>query len=116
MAAAIRSTSVASSPSPMMSATATMILPQPNESFHWTQGNAGPFLVCRPLEAIAPHLFTTRPWEIGSAASLAPSKGWNEVAAAIGVAERDLVRVRQVHGAAVHLHGPRGTRRHPGVD
>jgi YfiH family protein len=65
------------------------------------QAGALPALVCAPLAAVAPHLFTTRAWRLGTAADASDRPAWSEVAAAIGVAEESLVRARQVHGTAV---------------
>jgi len=62
---------------------------------------AGEALVCEPLRAVARHLFTTRGWALGSAASGRDAGAWQQVASALGVDASRLVRVRQVHGAAV---------------
>jgi YfiH family protein len=78
-----------------------MTLPEPTGAFHWTQTSAGPALVCDALAPFAAHLFTTRPWTLGSATGADHAAGWREVAAAIGVDAGDLVRVHQVHGASV---------------
>src|SRR5476651_1391975 len=75
--------------------------PQPNDGFAWVQAAAGPALVCQALQPLAGHLFTTREWAIGSAAADRTDESWAEVARAIGVDPGALVRVRQVHGAAV---------------
>lgn len=80
---------------------ATMILPDLNDRFEWRQGPAGPMLVCRPLEPFAPHIFTTRPWPLGSALPGAREACWNDVAAAIDVEAGQLLRIRQVHGVGV---------------
>jgi YfiH family protein len=50
--------------------------------------------------AIAPP-FTTRQWTLGSTIAGPLDEGWAEVARATGVEPGQLVRVRQVHGAAV---------------
>jgi hypothetical protein len=76
-------------------------LPQPNEAFAWLQAAAGPALVCRPLEQVAPHLFTTRHWSLGAQDDQGEGAKWGEVAEAIGCAQEDLVRVNQVHGNGV---------------
>jgi YfiH family protein len=73
------------------------MLPQPNDGFEWVQA-AGPALVCRPLEAVVPHLFTTRPWRLGSRAP-ADAEGWAQVASAMQVDPGRLVHARQVHGS-----------------
>jgi YfiH family protein len=74
------------------------MLPQPNDDFTWVQATPGPALVCRPLSALAPHLFTTREWRLGASVAGADDEAaWAEVRRAIDVDA--LVRVRQVHGA-----------------
>src|SRR2546425_2950149 len=92
----MRSMSVASMPNPM-----TFTLPKPNGAFRWVQAPAGPALVCRPLEAVAAHCFTTRAWPLGSAPDAARDKDWHDVARAMDVDPEHLVRVRQVHGASI---------------
>ncbi|HEY2150489.1 MAG TPA: polyphenol oxidase family protein [Vicinamibacterales bacterium] len=77
------------------------MFPKPNDGFAWVQAAGRPALVCRALQPLAGHVFTTRPWTLGSTAAGSGGEGWAEVAAALGVEPRDLVRVRQVHGAAV---------------
>lgn len=78
-----------------------MQLPQPNEAFAWVQAPPGPALVCRPLEQIAPHFFTTRSWPLGSTAPDANQPEWDDVARAAGVEPGSLRRLRQVHGADI---------------
>src|SRR5258707_11766211 len=73
---------------------------QPSGGFEWVQAAGGPALVCRPLSPYAAHLFTTRKWALGSHAE-ATDDDWEPVAASLGVDPADLVRLRQVHGAAV---------------
>ena len=81
-----------------------MMLPQPNEAFVWVQAAAGPVLVCRPLEPLAPHVFTTRHWPLGSSTPEDDGDaGWRDVASALGIDTRKLVRVHQVHGADVAI-------------
>lgn len=84
------------------------MLPQPSDAFAWVQAPPGPALVCRPLEPFAAHLFTTRPWRLGSGPANNREAGWLEVAAAMGVGEDRVVRVTQIHGASVFLAGPAG--------
>ena len=72
-----------------------MSLPPVPDAFHWTQESWGAALRCRPLEAIAPHLFTTRQLRLSSAADL------RQLAAAVGADE--VAMVTQVHGASVHV-------------
>jgi YfiH family protein len=90
--------SVASKPSPMM-----FTPPKPNDGFRWVQHPAGPALVCGPLEQHATHFFTTRGWQLGSAAAPADD-AWIELAREIDVDSSHLIRVRQVHGAAAVVH------------
>src|SRR5207253_1257807 len=94
IAAAMRSMSAASRPSPRM-----FTLPKPNDRFEWVQDAAGPALVCRPLEGLATHLFTTRGWPLGSSRD-----AWDDVARAVDVPLARLIRARQVHGADVVVH------------
>ena len=73
--------------------------PQPNGGFAWAQDAPAPALVCRPLLEAAHHLYTTRPWRLGSRPA-ADGLGWDEVAQAVGVEPARLIRLRQVHGAS----------------
>ena len=73
---------------------------QPSGGFEWVQAAGGPALICRPLVPAAAHLFTTREWTLGSRAEAA-DEDWDPVAASLGVDPDHLVRLRQVHGAAV---------------
>ncbi|HEY5619505.1 MAG TPA: polyphenol oxidase family protein [Vicinamibacterales bacterium] len=70
-----------------------MTLPAIPESFEWTESSCGLALRCRPLERVAPHLFTTR------AASLSSQDDWRRVARALGV--EHVVSPIQVHGREV---------------
>jgi polyphenol oxidase len=76
------------------------MLPQPSDSYRWTQTAAGPALVCTALEPFARHLFTTRSWALGTD-SADRAAGWAEVAAVIDVDPEHLIRAHQVHGASV---------------
>jgi polyphenol oxidase len=78
-----------------------MMLPKPNDAFEWVQASAGQALICRPLEQAASHLFTTRRWPLGSTSPADRAEGWDDVADALRVDRAHLVRVHQVHGAAV---------------
>ena len=64
-----------------------MTLPPVPESFYWTPLSSGPVLKCRPLEALAAHLFTTRDQHLSAAGEL------------LGVAE--VITAKQVHGREV---------------
>lgn len=70
-----------------------MTLPTVPESFYWTQSPCGPVLKCRPLDASAAHLFTTRELQLTSAGE------WRRVGDLLGVAE--VVTSHQVHGREV---------------
>src|SRR4029453_7613293 len=98
MVSAMRGISVASIPSPMM----FDMTPQPNDGFEWVQAESGPALRCGALLPLAAHLFTTRPWRLGSTTT-AGADGWGEVAGAMQVDATPLARLRQVHGAAFVL-------------
>jgi polyphenol oxidase len=70
-----------------------MTLPLVPDSFHWTTAFWGAALHCRPLEALAPHLFTTRQL------TLAHADDYDGLAKAAGA--EHVVTLTQVHGAAV---------------
>ena len=78
-----------------------MTLPSVPESFYWTDTPAGTVLKCRPLDSIAPHLFTTRELPLSSA------DDWLRAAALLDAV--DTVTLNQVHGRDV-LVIHRGTR------
>jgi YfiH family protein len=78
-----------------------MKLPQPGDAFEWRVTPPGPVLVCRPLDRVARHVFTTRPWPLGSGSASADAGSWNDVARVMGVEPDRLLRVHQVHGASV---------------
>ncbi|HVQ13795.1 MAG TPA: peptidoglycan editing factor PgeF, partial [Vicinamibacterales bacterium] len=68
-------------------------LPEVSDGFEWTEESWGAALRCRPLAAVAPHLFTTRQLELSSADHV------RELAQAVGA--RDVAMVHQVHGKEV---------------
>lgn len=70
-----------------------MTLPPVPDAFRWTTETWGPGLRCTPLDAIAPHVFTTRQLE------LSDSRAVGELAASLGA--RGVVMVNQVHGRQV---------------
>jgi YfiH family protein len=74
--------------------------PQPNGAFEWVQAPAGDALVCRPLAASAANLFTTRRWRFAEAGA-ADTHRYADLARALQVEPDQVVRLRQVHGAAV---------------
>ena len=65
------------------------------------QAPGGPALRCGALLPLADHLFTTRPWRLGSITTGGSDEGWAEVADAMHVDTTHLARLHQVHGAAV---------------
>lgn len=75
--------------------------PHPPAGFAWRATASGPALVCTALEPSAAHLFTTRPWPLGSAPDGDRAPAWADVARALGVDEAHLERAHQVHGASV---------------
>src|SRR6266566_9449796 len=77
--------------------------PQPNGGFVWVQAGGRAALACRALQPFAHHLFTTREWALGSSVPPADAD-WAPIAAAVGVEPSRLLRLRQVHGAAVLIH------------
>ena len=70
-----------------------MTLPELPAAFYWSRESWGAALRCRPLEAIAFHLFTTRQLELSSAES------YRQLAASVGAGQA--VTLSQVHGDAV---------------
>lgn len=70
-----------------------MSLPAVPDTFYWVREPWGGALRCRPLEAIAPHLFSTR--------LLMPPPGEAEWPLGVALGSGRLVMVSQVHGAGV---------------
>ena len=70
-----------------------LFLPAVPDTFYWTDESWGPALRCRPLDAVAPHLFTTRQLELSSQAD------WARVGAAVDAAH--VATLTQVHGRDV---------------
>ena len=70
-----------------------MTLPALPESFYWTMESWGAALRCRPLEALAPHVFTTRQLQLSAVSD------YQRLAQAVGAGR--VVSLTQVHGAAV---------------
>lgn len=69
-----------------------------SEAFRWQAEPWGHALRCTALEAIAPHLFTSRELSLGGNDG---HEGWAALAASFRADRSALVRVRQVHGADV---------------
>ena len=67
-----------------------MTLPAVPDAFYWTEETWGPALRCRPLDAVAPHLFTTRQLPLSS------DDDWALAADAVGAAR--VATLMQVHG------------------
>lgn len=74
------------------------MLPQPSQSFFWTQEPWGPALCCRPLLDVAPHLFTTRAISVSRNAA---NPGLQAIAASLGTTAAAIVQVHQVHGREI---------------
>jgi YfiH family protein len=75
-----------------------MSLPQPSESFAWTQEPWGPALQCLPLRAVAPHLFTSGAISVTrDPADLA----LGAVATSLRLTPEAIMQVHQVHGCSV---------------
>jgi polyphenol oxidase len=70
-----------------------MTLPAVPDSFYWTRQSWGSALRCRPLDVVAPHLFTTRQLALSSPAD------WEHVAAAVQASR--VATLTQVHGREV---------------
>ncbi|HEX5068764.1 MAG TPA: peptidoglycan editing factor PgeF [Vicinamibacterales bacterium] len=71
--------------------------------FSWRDGAAGRVLACPRLQAVADHFFTTRDLEFRGECL---ASDFERVGTALGCPGHDIVRVRQVHGAVVHLVRP----------
>lgn len=83
------------------------MLPQPSGEFEWVQESWGAALRCRPLAEAAPHCFSTRDLSLDGTASENRER-WEQLARALGIDDRGLVRMRQVHDVDV-VEAPRGT-------
>jgi YfiH family protein len=73
--------------------------PKGSDAFAWAQGPLGRTLVARALAPAADAWFTTRDLALSGASDAA--QGWDRLAAAIRVDEDRVMRLTQVHGAAV---------------
>lgn len=78
-----------------------MTLPTPPADFHWTNEPWGPMLRCHALDGIAQHGFTSRQLELRPG-ELATAR-WAAAAASVGCDVDRVRRIRQVHGAVVHV-------------
>lgn len=77
----------------MVSPSSYTSLPPVPDEFEWTTQPWGAALRCGPLDAVAPHLFTTRQFSVSS------QESWQSLAGAVGA--RKVATVTQVHGRAV---------------
>ena len=75
-----------------------MPLPSVPDSFYWTTEPWGTALRCRPLNDLAPHLFTSRQ------PALSSQTDYEQLARGVGVDR--VVTLTQVHGAAVTVVHP----------
>ena len=76
-----------------------MTPPDPGAAFRWDHTTSGPVLRCTPLEAVAHHAFTSRQLQLRGD----QPEGWVAAAATVGCPLDRVRRVRQVHGATVHV-------------
>ena len=72
-----------------------MTLPAVPETFYWADVPWGAALRCRPLDELAPHMFTTRQLSLTSAAD------YDQLARAVGAGH--VAALTQVHGAGVSV-------------
>jgi len=70
-----------------------MTLPAVPGTFYWTDSRCGLVLKCRPLDAVARHLFTTRELQLSS------DVAWGHIGASLGVDH--VTMLNQVHGRDV---------------
>lgn len=78
-----------------------MTLLTPPADYHWTDEPWGPMLRCHALDGITQHGFTSRQLELRPG-ELASAR-WAAAAASIGCGVSHVRRIRQVHGAVVHV-------------
>ncbi len=77
-----------------------MSRPVGSGGFRWVSEPWGDALVCEPLGAVAPHVFTSRQLELRGTTD-ATAREWAAIGQGLGVAGTDILRVHQVHGADV---------------
>jgi hypothetical protein len=75
-------------------------MPEPllPETFEWVDHPWGRILRCRPLAAVAQHVFTTRQLPLSGADA---PESWQALAVALEVDPEHLVQLTQIHGAHV---------------
>jgi YfiH family protein len=88
--------------------------PAVSEEFQWTDSPLGTLLVARAFHQVS-HGWTTRQLELHGSAGR-EQHGWDRVAAASGLPPDQLVRLRQVHGAAVFVAAHAVTGERPEAD
>ena len=72
-----------------------MTLPEVPDNFYWTDEAWGPALRCRPLQAVAPHVFTSRHLALPS------DRAWKLLSPLVGVPSDRFLTLNQVHGREV---------------
>ena len=75
-----------------------MSQPKPNDAFEWTQAASGLVLHCRPLAAVARHVFTAADLQLRD-----DQAEWDRVAFDMGVDRASLRLIRQVHGRRIAI-------------
>jgi YfiH family protein len=90
------------------------VAPAVSDEFQWTDSPLGTLLVARAFLPLS-HGWTTRQLELHGGAGR-EQHGWDRVAAAAGLHPHQLVRLRQVHGAAVFVADDRVTADRPDAD
>jgi YfiH family protein len=88
--------------------------PAVSEEFEWTDSPLGTLLVARAFPPLS-HGWTTRQLELHGGPER-EQRGWDRVAAAAGLRPDQLVRLRQVHGAAVFVADNEVTPDRPEAD
>ena len=78
-----------------------MELPPPDPAFHWRREPWGHALVCRPLAALAQHVFTSRQLQLRPFSQRAAE--WRAAVESVGGTPERLKRIKQVHGATVRV-------------
>jgi YfiH family protein len=79
-----------------------MTLPTPDPPFDWTAEAWGHALRSKALSAIAQHAFTSKQLQLRGGPTAQPT-AWADAAVSVGGNLNDVIRVRQVHGAAVRV-------------
>lgn len=88
------------------------LMPSPGAGFEWKATRVAPVLTCGALDIVAPHLFTTQRFLLGSTRT--GDEPWREIADTVGCP--DLIRVNQVHGRALFVADDDAPRERPDAD